>query len=351
VVVHFGFAVAEPDFRRRVAKWLEDGTIASSKVGFLARALARAHTPIASRTLARKLDVPASVVTVTVGGATIGGSGKTRVAVACAKLFAKEGAEVALIGHGYRAKPGEARVVTPACELEEVGDEALACVRALARSGVSSCVRVIVADSRQRAVDVAMARRPLPDVLVIDGPLTLRPRRADLALLAVDSEHPWGSGLLLPAGDLRAPPNVLLGAADMLVVVDATPALVFCRGHAEPLSCLRGMRLGFFSAMARPRRLLSALARANVLPSVAIHAPDHGPLSRVMVDRILHADANVEMWLASEKCALHLERLTLHQPIATFESTTTLPDIVDAHARSLAAYARMHALTLRSLRP
>ena len=330
----------EPDLRRLLAQWLENGAITSSKVGPLARVLAQAVIPITTRSLARKLRVPASIVTITVGGATLGGSGKTRVAIACAALLAKQGAEVALVGHAYRAKPRGARVVTPACALGEVGDEAIACVRALERAGAR--VMVVVAESRQQAVDLAIARHPKLDALVIDGPLEIRPRRADLALLAVDAEQPWGSGELFPAGDLRAPPHALLSRADGLVAVDARPALVLCEGRTFPLSHLEGMRLGFFSAMARPARLLLALARANVTPSVVVHAPDHGPVSRKLADQIAHADTRVEMWVASEKCALHLEALEgcrLRQPMATFESAAQLPKVVRARVEALIGHS------------
>jgi len=336
--VTYLFHGCQTDLRRLLAQWLENGTIASSKVAPLARVLAQAYAPIAARSLARKLRVPASIATITVGGATLGGSGKTRVAIACAALLAKQGAKVALVGHAYRAKPRGARVVTPACALGEVGDEAIACVRALGRAGAR--VVVVVAESRQHAVDYAIAHYPKLDALVIDGPLEIRPRRADLALLAVDAEHPWGSGALFPAGDLRASTSALLSRADQLVAVSARPAFVLCAKRTFPLSHLLGMRFGFFSAMARPARLLSALARANVTPSVVVHAPDHGPVSRRLADQIAHLDTRVEMWVASEKCALHLEtlhlkRCELRKPIATFESTATLPDVVGARVQSL----------------
>jgi len=344
-VARSGFLSIESDLRRLIGRWLEDGTIASSKIGFFARALAHAHAPVAARGLARKLDVPASVVTVTVGGATLGGSGKTRVAIACARLFAEQGANVAIVGHAYRAKSKAARIVTPASAMSEVGDEALVCARALQRSRASARVRVVVAESRQRAVDFVVDRDPKLDVLVIDGPVQLRPRRADLALLAVDTEHPWGAGLLLPAGDLRGPPRALLSLSDMLVHVDATPAFFLYDGRAQPIGCLEGMRLGFFSAMARPRRLLSALARANVAPSVVIHSADHGPLARATIHRVVQAETDVEMWIASEKCALHLEGLGLRRPIATFESAADLPGTVTLRVQSLIAHARSRKLT------
>ena len=59
----------------------------------------------------RPVRVPDGVRTVTVGGATLGGSGKTRIAIAIARALASRGERVVLVGHAYRARPVFARFV------------------------------------------------------------------------------------------------------------------------------------------------------------------------------------------------------------------------------------------------
>jgi tetraacyldisaccharide-1-P 4'-kinase len=233
----------------------------------------------------RPVRVPAGIRTVTVGGLTLGGSGKTRVAIAIAKTLARQGERVVLVGHAYRAGPRVARFVSPHDALAEVGDEALVCARAL--DGIA---KVVVAPSRQEAVDHAASSA---SVLVFDGPLQLRPEKATFSVLAVD------------AGD-AAPHRSLVTHADEVVAVDARPP-------DEDLRRLAGVQFGLFTAIARPRRLVDALRREGVPPALVVEAQDHGPVTR-SARRIL-AEAAVELWVATPKCAVHLEGTPLSAPL------------------------------------
>lgn len=321
--------------RTAVARWLEAGSLSAP----LTRAMARVHAPFAARGIARPLRAPRrgagepSLVMVTVGGATLGGSGKTRVAIACARELAERGANVALIGHAYRATLPNARVVGPTDTLEGVGDEALLCARALADR---TNARVVVGPTRQAAVDLAASLAPTVDALVIDGPLQLAPARATLALLALDAGVPWGAGVLPPAGDLRAPPDALLAAADLVVEVDATPAAALVDGRtvelAELASACAGLRLGLFTAIARPDRLERALAGAGLAPDVVLRAADHGPLSSALGRRL--RGARVDLWLATAKCALHLQALDSGRRVAILDGRFALPEAVVVALRS-----------------
>ena len=301
--------------RSAVARWLEAGTLS----GVWPDALARVHAGFASRGIARPLSVPRGVEVVTVGGATLGGSGKTRVALAVARALARRGARVVLVGHAYRARPSRARVVAPDDPRAAVGDEALLCARAL-----GAAARVVVAPTRQAAVDFVAALVPRVDVIVIDGPLQLAPVRASLALLAVDAQAPWGAGALPPAGDLRAPRAALLAHADLVVVVDATPGAAIVAGARIELGALRatGRRLGLFTALARPARLEQALLRAGLDLAIIVRAPDHGPLTPSLVRRLRTAE--VDLWLATDKCAIHLATVLGDRSIAFLDGTYEL---------------------------
>ncbi len=299
--------------RATLARWLEQGPGASPLLSSGARALAAVHAPFASRGVARPLDIPAReprLFVVAVGGATLGGSGKTRVALACVRELAASGANVVLIGHAYGARRGllGARVVSPDDSLDEVGDEALACARELA---AITAARVVVGGTRQAAIDYAARLRPHVDVVVIDGPLQLAPQRASLSLLAVDAREPWGAGDVAPAGDLRAPREALLAHTDHVVTVDATPRNVHLDGATLSLDVFantsKGSRIGLFTAIARPGRLTKALVAAGVSPHVFVRAADHGPMTARLC-RELDA-APVDLWLATAKCAVHLESL------------------------------------------
>lgn len=326
--------------RTTIARCLEGGSFS----GPGSRLLARAHATVASRAVARPLDVPArgaaepSLLTVTVGGATIGGSGKTRVALACTRELASRGASVVLIGHAYRATPGAARLVSRTDTLGDVGDEALACARALADVPGA---RVVVGPDRQSAIDLAASLSPRVDVVVIDGPLQLTPSRSSLAVLALDAEAPWGAGHVPPAGDLRAPRAALLAHADLVVDVDASPRVVLLDSGRRALdlpsfvASAVALRVGLFTALGRPERLVGALARAGLAPLHVVRAPDHGPITPRLARRLV--DLPVDLWLATTKCALHLETLDLAAPLGILDGSLVLPSSLALRLAALAS--------------
>jgi tetraacyldisaccharide 4'-kinase len=290
----------------------------------------------------RRLALPPGARVVAVGGATLGGSGKTTLAVACAAELARAGARVALVGHAYRASPAAARVVEGADAIEDVGDEALLAARALGPLGA----RVVVAPSRAAAVRLA-ARAA--EVLVLDGVAQTAPARASLALLAVDAVEPWGRVRALPPrGDLRAPVAALLGACNLVVRVGDANELGDCRReepYAEVRSrgawvgadlltwdALRAARVGFVSALARPGRVTRAIERRGVRVRVAIRAADHGPVPMRAL-REAHDKGGVDLWLATPKCALHLEAGVV--PFARLDHCVSLAPSLAARVRAV----------------
>ena len=303
--------------RSIVARWLETGALA----GVWPAALARASARVWARAIARPLAIPSGIAVVTVGGATLGGSGKTRVALAVVHALAQRGACVVLVGHAYRALPSRARVVEQGDALADVGDEALLCARTLGAEA-----RVVVASSRQVAVDFATMLVPRPDVIVIDGPLQLAPVRAALSILAVDAHAPWGADALPPVGDLRASRAALLAQADVVAGVDALPRAAMIDGARLPLASLASLasrkRVGLFTAIARPHRLEEALRRAGFSLPLVVRAPDHGPLSPSLKRTIRTAE--IDLWLATHKCALHLSAVVGDHAIAFLEGTWEL---------------------------
>jgi tetraacyldisaccharide 4'-kinase len=324
---------------------------------------------------------------VAVGGATLGGSGKTPLAIACAREMAAIGARVAFVGHAYRARPRQARLVHIDDPLDEVGDEALAAAVALSGAGVP----VVVAPHRSGAV--ALAARHA-DVLVLDGVAQLAPpARASLALLAVDAWHPWGrTRSVAPCGDLRAPVDALIDACDGLVSIGDSGALPpdcgDISGHTtmggidsarRSAWCARGVsagarighqlipwenfsrqRVGLLCALGRPDRLLRILADRGIVPVRIFRAPDHGPCSPAVLERARCAadDLAVDVWLATSKCAPHfrpvgadgaarsgssrrhpsgVEGASLRVPLGVIEHALALPDDLRYRLRRLAA--------------
>jgi tetraacyldisaccharide-1-P 4'-kinase len=321
--------------------------------------------------------------TVAIGGATLGGSGKTPVAIACAAELARAGRRTALIGHAYRAAPGRPRFVSPDDALDEVGDEALVAARALDAMGALGA-RVAVAPGRAAAIAFAA---PGSDVLVLDGVGQTRPLRASLALLAVDADAPWGLSppLHLLASVRRgalgqSPRATLLSACDAIVALidgveggeaSAGPgagaaadareqALERLRGLGRPVwpavvssrgawvgqelltwEVLRSRRVGLVTALARPERVSRSLERRGIVPRVVVSARDHGPLGPLAALRAkaITSARELDIWVATSKCELHAARALPPWPpgvpLARLDYTVTLAPELQVQLRAL----------------
>jgi tetraacyldisaccharide 4'-kinase len=300
------------DARAWMARGLEEGRVRGPLAIMASRVWARCAQ------VERPLQWRDDARVVAVGGPTLGGSGKTPLAIACAEELRLGGAKVALVGHAYGATPGRARLVSPDDDVRRVGDEALVCARRLSSLGVS----VIVAPTRQEALDLALASA---DVVVIDGLCQTRPKRATLSLLAVDPVAPWGAGHCPPRGDLRAPIEAWLAATDRVVwvghpdrgslprvgLLPTDEAQIVSEGAWLPASLgggrlgwdtLRALRLGLWTTVARPSRLLRQLDDQGIVPVRTAFGADHRP--RAAPPHAPQGGA-IDLWLTTAKCAAH----------------------------------------------
>jgi len=322
------------------------------------------------RWVVRRLAGPECASVVAIGGSTLGGSGKTPLAIACAAELARAGARCVLVGHAYRADPRRARFVAPDDRLDEVGDEALLAARALAPLGPRAA-RVVVAPSRAEAIALSASAA---DVLVLDGIAQLSPARATLALLSVDAAEPWGrSRALPPFGSLRAPISKLIAACDAIVPVawphdgpgfealddvgrPMWPARVESRGAWDDRGVLltweamRSLRVGLLVALGRPERLLRGLGRRGVFPRAVVRCRDHGPFGRGPQFAARRAVARgIDVWLATPKCALHAQPGLPGLTVAVLEHSVALDLLLRSRLRAVAGAALTRGVGTNSL--
>jgi len=308
-----------------VGRWLEADDARSPLLEALALVWGRAS---ASR-VRRSLSIPRGVRVIGVGGATLGGSCKTPLAMALARALAERDERVAFIGHAYRAKPGSARIVGTADDIRDVGDEALLAARTLAPFGVE----VVVGTTRQEAVDLASRRATS---LVIDGVLQTRPEPLARSLLSLDFRRPWGNGRHPPAGDLRAPARALLAATDAVILAgdedtDTTAVrwgidrAIAADGSEIPLSNLRGTSFGLLLAIARPERVTRALARRGLYPAARIELADHAVPSTAELERAAAKEQRVKVWLTTAKCAIKLPSAVVGSPVLVLDHRVDMP--------------------------
>ena len=300
--------------RRRVEAWLDAGRLPGLAVEALTAPLVFARSE-------RRVTLGARAPTVGVVGASLGGSGKTPVAVACVAHLCGLGVPTALVGHGYGGAVAAATLVTPGASARAVGDEAVVAARALARVAGAS---VVVGPTRSSAAALAVAHGAR--ALVLDGSGA---RGASLSVLA-RPPGPTGVGLLASALGARADATVIVGrpGTESLELVGALD-----------LRALTSLRYGLVTAIARPSRVAASLLAVGSAPRVTLALGNHGALTPADEARAvsLGAAQGVELWVATEKGPLLDATALGGRPVALLRHRVELPDSLRRRLRWLAA--------------
>lgn len=227
----------------------------------------------------QRLPVPV----ICVGNLSLGGTGKTPVALALLARLAAMGLRPQALSRGYGgAAKGPLRVDPARHGAFEVGDEPLLLARA---------APVWVARDRA-AGGLAAAEAGAGCVVMDDGhqnPHLVK----DLSLIVADGGVGFGNGQVFPAGPLRESVKTGLARADAVIVVGedvhgvariaaerGLPALT-ARLAPDPAAAaaLKGRRLLAFAGIGRPQKFFDTAAAvgADVVESVAF--PDHHPFA------------------------------------------------------------------------
>ncbi len=141
----------------------------------------------------------AKVPLISVGNLTVGGAGKTPVALCIAQRLIARGRRPAVLSRGYGRRLRKAQQVSKDSPVREVGDEPLL----LAQRGLTVFV------GPRRALLAALAGERGADVLVLDDGLQHHALARDLDVIVIDATNPLGNGHLLPRGPLRERPAAL----------------------------------------------------------------------------------------------------------------------------------------------
>ena len=144
----------------------------------------------------RKHQLPAPVICV--GNLTVGGTGKTPMAIWLCRRLHKQGKQVAILTRGYKGDGAQGN------------DETQLLQQALPQAAL------VVDHDRVRGGRRAI-REFHPDVLVLDDGMQHRRLHRDLDIVMIDSTCPFGYEALLPRGLLREPMRQLR-RADIVVL-------------------------------------------------------------------------------------------------------------------------------------
>ena len=147
---------------------------------------------------------------VIVGNISVGGTGKTPLVIAVARLLARHGLRVGVICRGYRGSASRwPRKVRPDSDPARVGDEAVLLAR---RTGGP----VAAGPNRIAAARILVRRAKCEVILSDDGLQHLRLAR-DVEIVVIDGARRHGNGQCMPAGPLREPLG-RLSTVDLVVV-------------------------------------------------------------------------------------------------------------------------------------
>jgi len=152
------------------------------------------------------------VPVIVVGNITVGGTGKTPLALWLAGYLRARGRVPGIVCRGYGGGSRAPQCVRPESDPAACGDEAVLLAR---RSGAE----VWAGADRAAAVEALLAGRATCDIVISDDGLQHYALARDIEICVVDAERGFGNGWLLPAGPLREPPSRLANV-DAVVLND-----------------------------------------------------------------------------------------------------------------------------------
>ena len=139
-----------------------------------------------------KIKVPVLII----GNITLGGTGKTPLALNIIENFLKEGLKPALISRGYGGSANNISEVFEFSNVRAVGDEAL-----LIKS--KSKIPVFIGKDRANVARILLKKYPETSIIISDDGLQHHRLERDYEIIVVDSQRQFGNGLIFPAGPLR----------------------------------------------------------------------------------------------------------------------------------------------------
>jgi len=270
---------------------------------------------------------------ISVGNITMGGTGKTPMVEAIARILAESGdipLRCAVLSRGYRGSyKGEYHVVSDGNKVlsspEEAGDEPyLLAMR-------NPDITVVVGKKRFIAGQFA-EKKFKPDVFILDDGFQHISLARDVNILLINAEEPFGGGVF-PSGTRREPLSALeradavvvtktdkreLSVSEMKIIKRHSKAPVFtCRytiseitnittGETKPCDFFIGKKVGAFAALAQPSSFFSMLKRHNIKPFRTLGLRDHGEYDKKNILRVSKALSGCDVWLTTEKDAVKI---------------------------------------------
>lgn len=242
-----------------------------------------AYGRIASHRLNNAPRAPVQAPVLCVGNFTVGGSGKTPVAIAIANAARQAGLKPGFLSRGYGSNSTGVRIVDPMQDtLHAVGDEPKL---------LATYAPTAVAPDRLQGATALIERGA--DFIIMDDGFQSSRIRIDYALMVVDGRRGIGNGMGIPAGPVRAPVIDQIRWMDALLVINhgegASPVIRRAARAAKPIYRARlkaigdhglsGVRVLAFSGLGDNEKFFRSLKEVGAELVETRSFGDHHPYS------------------------------------------------------------------------
>lgn len=220
---------------------------------------------------------PLPHLSICVGNAVAGGSGKTPTLIALARLLGED--KIVFLTRGYGGSEKGPVWVEDRHSADDVGDEALL----LARHAPT----LVCADRIQGA---DLAKNQFPDrIIILDDGMQNPHFRASLNLLVWDSFES-GNGHMIPAGPLRLPLSRTLKRTDLVITLDnvTPPKLPAFSAHGFIETDLEAQEVVAFAGIGRPKKFKLSLKKSGFKVAEFHAFGDHHPYTEDEIGALLH---------------------------------------------------------------
>jgi tetraacyldisaccharide 4'-kinase len=254
-----------------------------SPLGWLYAAAGRVRHAV---TVPAKAPVPV----ICIGNLTVGGTGKTPVAIAIAKRIEALGFKPGFLTRAYGAQIKGPMTVDPSLDdASTVSDEPLL----LAAHAVTVC-------SPDRPAGARLLASKRVQAIVMDDGFQNPSLAKDLSFVVVDAERGFGNGEVIPAGPLRERVEDGLSRAQGVILMgdgelDLPTKVPVFRAKLTPLeedaAAVRNQRVAAFAGIGMPDKFFATLVNLGATLTIARPFPDHHPYKDDELIDLLNAAA------------------------------------------------------------
>lgn len=269
---------------------------------------------------------------ISIGNITIGGSGKTPMAIYLAGRLREKGEKVVILSRGYKGKMKDTAVVSDGENIllgpEDAGDEPYLMAVQL------KTVPVVVGRDRYKSGLYAVERFK-PDVIILDDGFQHIRLFRDMDIVLVDGRRWFGNNHLFPLGTLREPLSGLKRAS--LIMIKGEPSAIshqlsaigcpvisfvykprsivkIIDGSKLPIDVLKGKKIAALSGIADPKSFKNTLEKLGALVIKEFAFPDHYAYTNEDVQVVTSEAAESDMVITTMKDSVKLKSFSINHP-------------------------------------